>query len=343
MSGRALGWAKRQDAPDRDTKSLLVFLADYVIDTPFAWPSVATLAGELQVSERTVQRMLPQLVEAGLVVGFEVKDKATGRCRTRAYYFPIDSADPTPAQVRAFEMNAGCVLTRLGNAASPGEPGEGDSTVTPEGDSGVTGEGDHSVTGRVTAVSPLKEPPSELSDADASSTGGRASEGAGAEEGGDAFEDAWAAYPEQGRLGASSQRLGRQAWADELAGGASPARMIAGVGAYAGNRAVWGASGRPKAFHRFLSDGCWAEFADLPAKAGGAARPAGWPGPPEVRGQVVAARGEGFACSWLDPGLWDGKAVVARTRIAATRLREALRGSGVEVLDPQAAAPGGGV
>jgi hypothetical protein len=306
MSGRAFGWAKKQDAPDRDTKALLVFLADYVQDTPFAWPAVATVAAELQCSERTVQRMLPQLVAAGLIVGYEVKDKATGRCRTRAYYFPIEADEPTPSQLRAFEMNAGCTLTRLG--------GEGDSTVTPEGDAGVTGEGDSSVTGRVSAVSPLNEPSSELSDADASSTGGRAREG-------ESFEDAWAAYPEAGRLGVSSERLARQAFADELAGGAAPARIVAGARGYAATPKVWGASGRPKALHRFLSEGIWEGFADGAASSqANGVRVGGWAGPDDVRA-AVATVDPALVVSCLDMATWDGVAIVARTRWAADKLR----------------------
>lgn len=331
MSGRAFGWAKRQDAPDRDSKALLVFLADYVQDTPFAWPAVATIAAELQVSERTVQRLLPVLLKAGLIIGYEVKDKATGRCRTRAYFFPIDSDRPDLAQVRAFELNAGCVLTQLdAEPAEQATSGEGDSIVTLGGDAAVTGEGDSIVTGRVTAVSPLKEPTSELSDADASSTGGRACAV-------DLFGEAWAAYPELGRLGASSERLGRKSWGDELVGGASPDRILAGIRAYAGNRAVWGASGRPKAFHRFLSDGCWVEFADAPVKAGCPVA-GGWPGPANIRMAIAQGLGEGFAFATLDAAGWNGSAVVAKTRWAAnelrTKAREILSEIGVEVLNP---------
>jgi hypothetical protein len=326
MSGRALGWAKRQHAPDRDTKALLVFLADYVQDQPFAWPAVSTVAGELQCSERTVQRMLPQLVAAGLLVAFECTDKATNRTRTRVYYFPVELDLPTPAQIKAFELNAGCRLAQLSPCGRPLE--EGDSRVTGSVTGAVTGEGDSRVTGGVTTESPLKELNKEPSEADAYTRRERVLEVEI-----DRFAEAWAAYPDAGRLGVSSERMGRQAWAEELAGGADPARILAGIAAYAGNRAVWGASGRPKAFHRFLSGGCWIEFADLTPATPSSSCSSSWSGPAEFRAVVVASKGEAWARSWLDPATWNGQAVVAARRIAARELREVLRGQ-VEVLDP---------
>jgi hypothetical protein len=203
MSGRAFGWAKRQLAPCRDTKALLVFLADYAQAQPFAWPAVSTIAGELQCSERTVQRMLPHLLAAGLLVAFDCTDKATNRTRTRVYYFPVEADLPSAEQIKAFELNVGCRLTLLNSDGQPAK--EGDSRVTPPVTSAVTGPGDSRVTPPVTTESPLKELELEQVEADASTLGERDREG-------DQFNEAWSAYPDAGRLGVSSERMGRQAW-----------------------------------------------------------------------------------------------------------------------------------
>src|SRR5690606_35400191 len=112
-------------------------------DGYFAFPAVATVAGELQVDERTVQRHLRILEDDHQIIGCDVEDKATGRTRTRAYYFPVEGRGPSAKELKAFELKVGGRVTRV----SPWE-----------GDMGVTGEGDTGVRGRVTTVSPLNEP-----------------------------------------------------------------------------------------------------------------------------------------------------------------------------------------
>ncbi len=67
MSGFAVGWAKGQIAPSVTAKAVLVALADYADQDGVAWPAVARLATEVQVSERTAQRAIRALEEAGLV------------------------------------------------------------------------------------------------------------------------------------------------------------------------------------------------------------------------------------------------------------------------------------
>jgi hypothetical protein len=68
---------------------------------------------------------------------------------------------------------------------------------------------------------------------------------------------------------------------------------------------------------------------------------AGFDGPADVRAAVAAAKGEAFAATYLDPAGWrgEGRQIVARTRIAADRLRSSasgvLRSLKVSVVDPQ--------
>jgi hypothetical protein len=60
-----------------------------------------------------------------------------------------------------------------------------------------------------------------------------------------------------------------------------------------------------------------------------AAPPRAWPGPKALRSAVVAAMGEDYARSWLDPTGWREQpdpAVVCRLEITAQRLSRDLRG-----------------
>lgn len=52
---------------DSTTKLLLIVLADYANDDRQAWPSVATLAAEVEVGDRTIQRSLRKLESMGLI------------------------------------------------------------------------------------------------------------------------------------------------------------------------------------------------------------------------------------------------------------------------------------
>lgn len=68
MSVAAITWAKAQQAPNAVAKAVLVFIADYADDDGVAWPSLATLTNDLQVSKRTLQRAIRLLEEAGLLL-----------------------------------------------------------------------------------------------------------------------------------------------------------------------------------------------------------------------------------------------------------------------------------
>lgn len=63
MSWEALGWAKQQKGLGQANKLLLILLAEKA-DGWACWPSIATLAEEMEVSDRTVQRHLKELEDA---------------------------------------------------------------------------------------------------------------------------------------------------------------------------------------------------------------------------------------------------------------------------------------
>lgn len=144
MSGLAMGWAKKRDAPCKASKALLVYLADYADADGFAWPAVGRMATELQISERHVKRLLRALEGRRLLIAFQITDAKSGRCRTRAYWFPVEPGDaedpaPTACALASFAENVGGRVTRV-------SPWEGDTGVTPEGDTDARG--------RVTPASP---------------------------------------------------------------------------------------------------------------------------------------------------------------------------------------------
>lgn len=158
MSGLALGWTrKRRDAPSREAKALLMYLADNANEQT-AWPSKRKLALDVMCSEKTIMRLLADLVEARLLIRLDVEDKHTGRTRTCGYYFPIQGRPPGADEIAAFELEVGGRVTRV-------SPWEGDTGVPLVGDMGVTGRG--------TTVSPLNEPPLEPSGPEGPSPGGR--------------------------------------------------------------------------------------------------------------------------------------------------------------------------
>lgn len=66
MSWEALAWAKQTTGLGTSKKFLLVLLAEKA-DGFRCWPSVGTLAREMECSPRTVQRLLSELLDAGVI------------------------------------------------------------------------------------------------------------------------------------------------------------------------------------------------------------------------------------------------------------------------------------
>lgn len=52
---------------DSTAKLLLIVLADYANDEGMAWPSIATMANEVEKSERSIQLLLRKLEKQGLI------------------------------------------------------------------------------------------------------------------------------------------------------------------------------------------------------------------------------------------------------------------------------------
>lgn len=108
MSGAALGWAKAQKAPSMIAKAVLICLADYADVDGVAWPAIPNLAKEVQVSDRTVQRALTALAEAGLLE-IERRTRKDGGWTSNGYRLamqdaaatatPGDTVSPAPRQV----------------------------------------------------------------------------------------------------------------------------------------------------------------------------------------------------------------------------------------------------
>lgn len=88
MSVVAIAWAKAQKAGSPTRKAVLVALADYADEKGCAWPSVARLMSDTELSERAVQGALRELVGVGLLSKSERKGE-TGVSRSCVYAMPI--------------------------------------------------------------------------------------------------------------------------------------------------------------------------------------------------------------------------------------------------------------
>lgn len=135
-----------------------------------------------------------------------------------------------------------------------------------------------------------------------------------------ALDQAMAAYPESGRA-TSNPAKARQAWAD----GASeigPDQLLARVRAFAEHHRSEGPKAKaPPAFHRWLADRRWENFATA---APSPAVPT-WPGPREVWEAVVGAKSDAFARSWLSPCIWQEvptRALVSQSGTVIRRLQQ---------------------
>lgn len=150
----------------------------------------------------------------------------------------------------------------------------------------------------------------------------------------DLFLAAWLAYPEAGRA-TIGQDQARTAWLIAMLS-VDPVSLLAAVKAYAASEYAK-SGGRPKRFDRWLTGGAYAAFLPPPSAAA-------WPGPPEVRGAIVAATDEAFAAGWLDRCRWRDlpeRAVLSDNGFVVDRLRrevgETLDALGISILQEAAA------
>lgn len=306
MSEEAASWAEKIRVGNARAKSVLMRLGAFADPEGVAWSAVPTLADRLECDDRTIQRALRFLEKHGFI-------KNTGRFRYKTVpYYQLDLSGVERAARASAEAAA------KGDILSPLEAAPDGQDCHPKGDTAVTqNKGTNSGEGS-------SEPPPERAGA----------------RGPTVCELAWLAYAEAGRKGPSSLRLWSLAWASEVAGGANELRMLSAAKAYSGDRRAWGSSGRPVAAHTFLESGRWEAFADeTPAAAAANGVRSGWTGPAEIRSSLLAAGGQDLCLNYLDWATWSDPHIVARTRIAADKLREGCRRAGLDiaVLDPPAA------
>jgi len=142
------------------------------------------------------------------------------------------------------------------------------------------------------------------------------------------FDEAWAAYPHV--RGRSSRPKALAAW--KRLSRPRRAALPAAIARYAREgrepKAQCGAPG----MDRWLRD---ERFLDWLEAAPATAAPAGplFPGPPELRAAAVAAKGEAWTRSWLDPCGWRNGAITTPNAFAADTLRRDLAALGVAVVD----------
>lgn len=136
MSIRAMNWAWSQRTGSPSAKVVLMKLADYADDGGFAFPSVARIAMQCEMSERTVQRHLRAL-EVHQFLTCQARRRPDGSPATNAYLLSLPLADdgatgggvnlsPAPQRQRG---------TSLGGVKASGAAGEdqragGDMAVT---------------------------------------------------------------------------------------------------------------------------------------------------------------------------------------------------------------------
>ena len=89
MSIRAMNWAWGQKLPPTP-KLILMALADSANDLDECWPGIAFIADKCNVSERTVQRVLQQFVNTGLMM-VTPRYTTAGRQTSNGYRLRLDS------------------------------------------------------------------------------------------------------------------------------------------------------------------------------------------------------------------------------------------------------------
>ena len=132
MSIRAMNWAWGQKLPPTP-KLILMALADSANDLDECWPGIAFIADKCSVSERTVQRVLQQFVNTGLMM-VTPRYTTAGRQTSNGYRLRLDSTvspdklSPLPSAIedkgdKLSGTGVTPVVTPVGDiAVSPLEP-----------------------------------------------------------------------------------------------------------------------------------------------------------------------------------------------------------------------------
>lgn len=304
MSNKAMTWAWEAPIATPGAKFVLVALADHAADHAgedwTCFPSVERLMQFTSQSRATVERHLSALAADGWISRVR-RRVSTGRLGVYDYVLHrvrrvADAAAAEPETQGDHTSN--CSMDHASNCGSTMLQNEGEPCVNLQ----------HLY--RLTPIEPSEEP-SERGRARMASPDwwGR---------------EAWAVWPVAGQR-PSSERLVIAAVAAEIAAGASPDRLLLAARAYAADKLAWGASGQPVACHKFFVEGRWENFAKVVP---------GGPGGPldtrtrfvsdEIRAAMVAAKGEPWVISWLDPCGFDGavRAIDPGSSTRAAKLRE---------------------
>ncbi|MDR3513766.1 MAG: helix-turn-helix domain-containing protein [Caulobacteraceae bacterium] len=300
-------WAEAQTGLDTCIKYLLEKLVLYANGAGDTWSTINILSKHINKSERTVQNYMRQLERAGLI-------KLTGR----TYRLP-KSTRSVPLYSLQFDV--------IVAAESVGGEGGGDAWVQ------HVAPIDPSVS--VQPVAPIdgvwvqnsasmgadcctrKETIETTKGAIAPSAGAREALRAG-------FEALEEVTPRR-VFGVSDRDVAFEVYVELAAEGVDVSALPGCMGRMAIDPIFTGRRIPPK-LEDWLRKGQYRAWlpgdpaADAPANA-----PTGWAGPADIRAAIVAARGETFAVSYLDPARWDGEAIVPRTSAAASALAELIR------------------
>lgn len=138
-------------------KLVLIKLADNASDSGECWPAVATIAYECEISSRSVQTHIRQLVKDGFVRVEERRD-SSGVNRSNIYHltFNNEGENPAPYQNHAPKQGAGAAPYGANGAGGEGEG------AAPPGANGAGGEGAGAAPRISQLLEPVKEPNTPL-------------------------------------------------------------------------------------------------------------------------------------------------------------------------------------
>lgn len=112
-------------------KLVLIKLADNASDSGECWPAVATIAFECEISERSVQNHIKQLVADGFV-RVEERRGANGVNRSNIYHLSFNNDGANPAPYQNGSISEGANAAPYGASPAPhGANGAGGEGATP--------------------------------------------------------------------------------------------------------------------------------------------------------------------------------------------------------------------
>jgi len=293
-------WAWEAPIATAGAKFVLVALADHAADHAgedwTCFPSVERLMQFTSQSRATVERHLSALAAEGWIS--RVRRRVTGG-RLGVYDYVLH-------RVRRVEEAAESEADHTSNCSMDHASNCGSTMLQNEGSPCCNLQHVYSLTPIEPSIEPSERGRARMASPD---WWGR---------------EVWAVWPVAGQR-PSSERLVIAAVAAEIAAGASPDRLLLAARAYAADKLAWGSSGNPVACHKFFVEGRWENFAKVaPGGPGGPLDTRTGFADAEIRAAVVAAKGEPWAISWLDPCAFDPvtRTIDPRLKTRADRLRE---------------------